>query len=146
MSKPIWIFTLTFTLCLWLIDGHAQEKRIFYTSTEIQQEPITPRIKTIRGVIHSSFLRVQYEDGTQKRIAIKDVWGYSDKGTLCRRVGKVFLAVISQQADLIEYRGMLVPRYDGMTKTTKWEDGPHYFSKTLDSKLYQSKQAALDSE
>lgn len=138
MNKAISILTLMFTLCLWLTPAQAQEKRILYASADIQQEPTPPRIKTIRGNSLSSFLTVRYEDGTKKRIAVKDVWGYIDRGTICRRVGKNFVAIAKQEPGLIEYYSMPLPHYDVITKSTKWREGPHYFSKTLDSKLYPS--------
>ena len=146
MSKAISILILTLTLCLWLTHVQAQEKRILYASTDIQQEPTTPRIKTIRGNGLSSFLTVRYEDGSKKRIAVKDIWGYIDRGTICRRVGKNFLAVAKQEPGLIEYYSMPLPDYDVTTKSTDWREGPHYFSKTLDSKLYPSKKAALKND
>jgi len=146
MSKAISILTLMFTLCLGLTRVQAQEKRILYASTDIQQEPTTPRIKTIRGNSLSSFLTVRYEDGTKKRIAINNLWGFIDKGIIHRRTGKNFVAILNQQPGLIEYGSMPIPDYDVTTKSTDWRNGPHYFSKTLDSKLYPSKKAALNGE
>lgn len=121
----------------------AQTKRILYASDELHQQtpPLSP-IHSISRTSMSSFLKIRYADGRRQRIPVRDVWGFVDNGTIYRRVGKSFMAVIDQKPGLIEYSSDPVPYYDVVTKATIRRKGPHYFSTSLDGQLYKSEKAA----
>lgn len=136
------IIAVIFNLCLWPTQSQAQDIRILFSSVDIKQEEIISSVRSIRGNSFSSFLSVRYKDGTKKRVAREKIWGYIEKGKIYRRSGKNFLEIVNQQG-LIEYASSPIPNYNVITKATNWRVGPHYFSKTLDSKICSSMKEAL---
>ena len=141
-SKFVTALFLSLVLSFSGLYSQAQENRVLYSSADIKQQPVLPKIKSIRSASAFSFMTVRYEDGSKKKINNKDVWGFVQDGRLYRRYKRDFLEIVSQ-GDLIEYKSRPIPQHDVITNSTDMIDRPHVFSKTLDGKLYLSAKAAL---
>lgn len=136
-------FTLLIAILLSVRINAQQNKLLFKSSDLFAQIKDTTKITSISTNPIGRYILVKYADGTKEKISKDTLWGIISKGNIYRIYGSGLFEVSNyQSADVIEYKDLTNIYY----KNNSIPQYRYYYSKTLNSRIVNSRNKALKGE
>lgn len=136
-------FTLLIAILLSVRINAQQNKLLFKSSDLFAQIKDTTKITSISTNPIGRYILVKYADGTKEKISKDTLWGIISKGNIYRIYGSGLFEVSNyQSADIIEYKDLTNIYY----KNNSIPQYRYYYSKTLNSRIVNSRNKALKGE
>lgn len=123
---------------------NAQQNTLLFKSSDLfAQIKDTTKITSISTNPIGRYILVKYADGTKEKISKVTLWGIISKGNVYRIYGSRLFEVSNyQSADVIEYKDLTNIYY----KNNSIPQYRYYYSKTLNSRIINSRNKALKEE
>ncbi|MDI9875111.1 hypothetical protein [Flectobacillus rivi] len=123
---------------------NAQQNKLLFKSSDLfAQIKDTTKITSISTNPIGRYILVKYADGSKEKISKDTLWGIISKGNVYRIYGSGLFEVSNyQSADVIEYKDLTNIYY----KNNSIPQYRYYYSKTLNSRIVNSRNKALKEE